>query len=152
MDNRVSCTRAACADKHLGSGHASTGVSFNGSLRGFAVQLDERLGNALRRLREQRGWSLTYVAEICGTSAANLSKIERGRGTEYTLTMLSSLARAYGLALHQLFAVVEGVELPTTGMTPEHKYLLEVYDSLKPAQRETLVSIAMTLRPPSRQA
>jgi transcriptional regulator with XRE-family HTH domain len=109
--------------------------------------MDERLGAVLRGLREARGWSLSYVGEISGTSGANISKIERGRAKEYSLALLSKLAEAYGLRLCELFALVEAVELASKAMGSDEAALLEAYRSMSAAQRETLMSVALTLRP-----
>lgn len=111
-------------------------------------QIDERLGGVLRQLREARGWSLSYVGEICGTSAANVSKIERGLAKEYSLSLLSGLAGAHGMKLYQLFAAVDGLDLTGKAMGSEQRKLVEAYDSLSEMQQQTLMSVAMTLRPP----
>jgi len=112
------------------------------------MQIDERLGATLRDLRQARGWSLSYTGEICGTSGANISKIERGRAKEYSLQLLSSLAEAYGMKLYELFASVESVNGASVGKGGEEGKLLDAYHSMSVAQRETLMSVAMTLRPP----
>jgi len=112
------------------------------------MQIDERLGAVLRALREKRGWSLSYLGEICGTSGANISKIERGLAKEYTLQLLASLADAYGLKLYELLAAVESVDILKSGLGHEERRLVEAYRSLSATQREALMSVAMTLRPP----
>ena len=112
-----------------------------------AMELDEQFGATLRKLREERGWSLSYVGEICGTSAANISKIERGRAKEYSLLSLLKLGEAYGLRLHQLFALIESVDLGAAALGDDESALLDAYRSLSTTQRETLMSVAITLRP-----
>lgn len=109
----------------------------------------QRLGDALRRLREERRWTLEYVAEVCGTSAANVSKIEHGRTREFNLDLLDRLASAFGLRLHELFALAQGV--PVSGaaaLMPDELELLESYRALPAGQRDTLRTVARTLRPP----
>ena len=112
------------------------------------MEIDERLGAALRGLRQARGWSLSYTGEICGTSGANISKIERGRAKEYSLQLLSSLAEAYGMKLYELFASVDSLDVSNAGTGSDERKLLDAYHSMSAAQRETLMSVAMTLRPP----
>jgi len=110
--------------------------------------VDERLGEVLRNLRQGRDWSLSYVAEICATSGANISKMERGRAREYSLRLLSRLAAAYGTNLRDLFASVDGIDAPHLARDRAERDLLDAYRSMSPAQRETLISVAVTLRPP----
>ena len=112
------------------------------------LQIDERFGATLRHLRQARGWSLSYTGEICGTSGANISKIERGRAKEYSLQLLSSLAEAYGIKLYELFASVDAIDVSNAGKEGDEGKLLDAYRSMPAAQRETLMSVAMTLRPP----
>jgi len=111
------------------------------------LPIDERFGAVLRELRDGRGWSLSYLAEIIGTSGANISKIERGRAKEYSLQLLSSLAGAFGLRLYELFAMVEMIDVAGKGIGLDERRLLDAYQSLSEMQRETLMSVAMTLRP-----
>lgn len=107
------------------------------------------MGAVLRQLREARGWSLSYVAEVCETSGANLSKIERGLAREYTLELLTKVAQAYGLRAYELLARVEAVELMPDTMSEQEKTLLAASRSLSDGQREVLTSVALTLRPPA---
>ena len=112
--------------------------------------IGEALGETIRRLRAERAWSLDYLGEICGTSAANISKIEHGRPREYRLELLRKLAAAFGLGLYELFALAEDVEL--TGkehLAADETQLLGVYRRLMPAQRDTLRSVARNLSPPA---
>lgn len=112
------------------------------------MQFDERLGATLRDLRQTRGWSLSYTGEICGTSGANISKIERGLAKEYSLQLLSNLAKAYGMKLYEMFAAVDSVEVSNVGTGSDERKLLDAYHSMSTPQQETLMSVAMTLRPP----
>lgn len=118
------------------------------SVEGSEQRIDERLGLALRGLREARGWSLSYVGEVCGTSGANVSKIERGGAKEYSLALLVRLADAYGLKLHELFALVESVDTGREAADGGEGTLIAAYRAMSEPQRETLISVAVTLRIP----
>ena len=113
------------------------------------TRIDGRLGATLRDLRLARGWSLSYAGEICGTSGANVSKIERGLAKEYSLQLLSSLSEAYGMKLYELFAAVESIEVSHAALGSEERKLLDAYQSMSAAQKETVMDVAMTLRPPT---
>ena len=112
-------------------------------------QIDGRLGAALRDLRLARGWSLSYAGEICGTSEANVSKIELGLAKMYSLQLLSSLSEAYGMKLHELFALIELIHYPPAALEADERTLVDAYRSMSAAQRETVMDVVMTLRPPA---
>ncbi len=61
----------------------------------------EVLGARLRRLRKQRGLTLTELAARSGVSAQYLSEVERGR-KEPSSEMIAAITGALGLTLIQL--------------------------------------------------
>jgi transcriptional regulator with XRE-family HTH domain len=68
----------------------------------FAVMAKmEDVGSRLRRLREQRGVTLTALAAETGISISTLSRLESG-GRRPTLELLVPLARAHGVTLDHL--------------------------------------------------
>ncbi|QQD77058.1 helix-turn-helix transcriptional regulator [Curtobacterium sp. YC1] len=63
---------------------------------------DERaLGERLQRLRTERRWSLTELAEESGVSRAMINRVERGVSSP-TATILGRLSGAFGLTVSQL--------------------------------------------------
>jgi transcriptional regulator with XRE-family HTH domain len=54
----------------------------------------EKIGERLRRLREEKGWSLRKVAAIVDIDVAILSKMERGE-RRLSKDMIQKLARLY---------------------------------------------------------
>lgn len=60
-----------------------------------------RLGERLRRLRSERKWSLTELAEESGVSRAMINRVERGVSSP-TATILGRLSGAFGLTVSQL--------------------------------------------------
>jgi transcriptional regulator with XRE-family HTH domain len=69
--------------------------------------LDRQIGAGLRRLRQERGWSLEQVAERSGVSRASLSRLENG-DVSATAQVLGKLAAAYGLTASRLLHRLEG--------------------------------------------
>src|SRR4051812_38378391 len=114
------------------------------------MEIRKKLGKVLRSLREERGWSLSYVGEICETSGANVSKIELGQAKEYSLELLSKLAGAYGIQLYDLIASAETGAAAAKAINAEETRLLNTYRALSPTQRETLMSVALAMRPPKK--
>jgi len=63
------------------------------------------LSARVRKLREQRGWSLETLSAACGVSRAMLSQIERGQ-VNPTLAVTFNIARAFEMSIGEL------VEMP----------------------------------------
>ncbi|MDY7802006.1 XRE family transcriptional regulator [Burkholderia stagnalis] len=68
--------------------------------------VDQRVGARIRTERENRGWSLTNLAEKSGVSRAMIHKIERGESSP-TASLLAKLAGAFGLTMSALLALAE---------------------------------------------
>jgi transcriptional regulator with XRE-family HTH domain len=72
---------------------------------GIAAALDD-VGPRLRRLREQRGITLTSLAETTGISKSTLSRLENGQ-RKATLELLLLLASTYRVPLDDLVGAPE---------------------------------------------
>lgn len=59
-------------------------------------KLDARVGQMVRRLREDKGWRGEKLASIMGLSQASLCRLERGKQA-WTLDTLVPTARALGV-------------------------------------------------------
>ena len=68
--------------------------------------LDARIGARVKIERENRGWSLTDLAQRSGVSRAMINKVERGEASP-TASLLGRLAGAFGLTLSMLLARTE---------------------------------------------
>jgi transcriptional regulator with XRE-family HTH domain len=68
--------------------------------------IDRRLSAAVRSEREERGWSLSDLANRSNVSKAMISKIERGE-TKPTASLLVKISSAFGMTLARFFARVE---------------------------------------------
>jgi len=60
-----------------------------------------RLGRRLRELREGRGWSQAYLAEVSGIGRTHLSQLENGR-REAGLRIIETLAICFDLNASEL--------------------------------------------------
>jgi transcriptional regulator with XRE-family HTH domain len=58
--------------------------------------------NRIRELREVKGWSLSHLAELAGTSKGYISTIERGERTG-GIKVLKNIASALGVQLSDIF-------------------------------------------------
>lgn len=70
-----------------------------------------RLGERLHRLRTERKWSLTELAEESGVSRAMINRVERGVSSP-TATILGRLSGAFGLTISQLLDEALDHEVP----------------------------------------
>jgi transcriptional regulator with XRE-family HTH domain len=73
-----------------------------------------RLGDRLHRLRTERRWSLTELAEESGVSRAMINRVERGVSSP-TATILGRLSGAFGLTISQLLDEALEHDVPRTG-------------------------------------
>ncbi len=60
-----------------------------------------RLGNRIRTLRRERGWTQVEMAEMLGVDRSYLSEIENGK-KDPSLRVLKTLADGFELRLSQL--------------------------------------------------
>jgi transcriptional regulator with XRE-family HTH domain len=70
--------------------------------RGQSQSLQARFGQRVRKLREARGWSFTYLAVHSGIAKSTLLELEKGR-TEARLNTVAALAGSFGKTLSELF-------------------------------------------------
>ncbi len=66
------------------------------------MQIRKKLGELVRRLRKQRGWSQEELANATGFGRSFTSSIERGT-KDVRISTLVKLANIFGLHLWQLF-------------------------------------------------
>ena len=64
---------------------------------------DERIGHAVRSLREQQGLSVRSLAKLAGFSASFISQIERGLASP-SIASMEKIALALGVSLSEFFA------------------------------------------------
>jgi transcriptional regulator with XRE-family HTH domain len=65
-----------------------------------------RLGERVRGLRRERGWTLELLAERSGVSRAMISKLERGEKNP-TLVVAAKVAEGLGVSLSRLVGIEE---------------------------------------------
>jgi transcriptional regulator with XRE-family HTH domain len=78
------------------------------------MELNERVGRRLRRLREERGLSLSALARRSGTGKATLSELEAGRRNP-TLETLYALTTTLGVALSAVLTDEDGTPHGASG-------------------------------------
>ena len=67
-------------------------------------QLQQKIGNRIRELRESKGISQQNLAAICNFEKANLSRLEAGR-TNPTISTLHKISEALGISISDLVNV-----------------------------------------------
>lgn len=112
------------------------------------------IGQIIRSLREERGWSQEKLAFDAGLETSHLSRIERGE-RRLAIDALDSLAAALGSSPAAVCAIREGMALPpgvtgldgdlTVDYTPEAVELRKTFRKLPLASRQLLVDFAHML-------
>ena len=67
-------------------------------------QLQQKIGNRIRELRESKGISQQNLAAVCNFEKANLSRIEAGR-TNPTVSTLYKISQALEITISELVDV-----------------------------------------------
>ena len=67
-------------------------------------QLQQKIGNRIRELRESKGISQQNLAAICNFEKANLSRLEAGR-TNPTISTLYKISQALDIGLTEIVDV-----------------------------------------------
>jgi transcriptional regulator with XRE-family HTH domain len=98
------------------------------------------LGQAIRRLRKERGMTLADLAERCDSHVGNLSRIERDQARP-SLELLYRLAQALSLSLTDIFSVAEKKQLDS-----EQVALNATFISLLEQDRQLLLEFAQLLQ------
>lgn len=102
-----------------------------------------KLGAAIKAIREDKDLTLDDLADMTGSTKANLSRIEAGQWPRPEL--LEALAAALNVKIYQLFARAEGVTLPTSDETPAESKVLGAYRLMEPETRYHLEAVAAGL-------
>jgi transcriptional regulator with XRE-family HTH domain len=66
------------------------------------MDINQRIADRVRELRDAQGWTLAALAERSGVSRSNISLIERGESSA-TATVLDKLSAALGVTVASLF-------------------------------------------------
>ena len=74
------------------------------------TDLDRRIAQRLKALRQERGWSLDELAGLAGVSRATLSRLENA-DVSPTAAVLGKLCAAHGLTMSRLMMMVEDLSL-----------------------------------------
>jgi len=79
--------------------------------RGLVEEVSSgRLGERVRALRRERGWTLEILAERSGVSRAMISKLERGEKNP-TLVVAAKVAEGLGVSLSRLVGIEKNREV-----------------------------------------
>jgi transcriptional regulator with XRE-family HTH domain len=113
-----------------------------------------QIGQAIRSLREDKGWSQEMLALEAGMATSHLSRIERGERRLPT-SRLDSLAAALGTSSATVYALAEGLQPPRASpseggdLTLDHSAeaiaLRKVFRKLPLPSRRLVVDFAQML-------
>ena len=89
----------------------------------------------VKRLMEQRGWSVYRLGKESGLAQSTLSHVFR-EDSEPTVSTLETICKAFGMTLGEFFA--EGELVPLTG---EQRGLLDKWALLTAEQKELVLNM-----------
>jgi transcriptional regulator with XRE-family HTH domain len=88
---------------------------------GEPESINRHLGDRVKRLRSERGWSLEALANASGVSRSMLSQIEREQANP-TLAVTLRIARAFALTLGELLETPNAASSVTVIRANDHAY------------------------------
>lgn len=104
--------------------------------------MGKKFGEFLRKLREDRGWTLRQVEEKAKVSNAYLSQVERGERNIPNFNVLKRLAEVYGVEVSDLTKVAEeeakGSNVDAKIEAPDVKFVSRGYEKLSPKKKQAL--------------
>ncbi|MGW7674536.1 helix-turn-helix domain-containing protein [Streptomyces sp. NPDC054775] len=90
------------------------------------IRQGSRLGNRLRNLREERGWSPSHLAEVAGISRRTLKRIEGAGSAAPGLFTVAALADALSVTVDELVAYARTTAEPTLGVDAHGQREMEI--------------------------
>ncbi len=105
-----------------------------------------KIGETLKELRLVQGWTQDQLADMAGTTAANISRIETGKhgvGTD----LLNSFAYVFGYKVYQIIAMAEGYNLSDAPerFSPEEITIITSYRLMNKEQKKLLENLITVL-------
>ena len=109
------------------------------------------IGAAIKKLRQERKLTLEELAEQAHTSKPNLSNLERN-AQGFSPVILSSLAKALGVKVSEIFQLAENMEDPSAteytegeeAIGPSADELLAYFQGLSASRRKALLQFLKT--------
>lgn len=89
----------------------------------------------IKRLMEQRGWSVYRLGKESGLAQSTLSHVFR-KDSEPTISTLETICKAFGMTLGEFFA--DGELLP---LTEEQRSLLDKWAMLTTEQKQLVLNM-----------
>jgi len=94
----------------------------------------------IKRLMEQRGWSVYRLCKESGLAQSTLSHVFR-KDSEPTISTLETICKAFGLTLGEFFA--EGDLMP---LTEEQRKLLDKWAFLSDEQKQLVLNMIENMK------
>lgn len=102
------------------------------------------LGDTIRQLREERGWSQSDLAERCETSQQNIGRYENG--TEPKSEMIKKLSAVFGVTVSYLLGIDDDPKPHGLRLAPEERHLIDIYRSTDERGRAAIMAVAESQR------
>jgi transcriptional regulator with XRE-family HTH domain len=107
------------------------------------------VGQAIRKLRKIKGWTLLELANAADSDPGNISRIERGL-QPITEDMLGKLSNALGIPISKIYAIIEpdGANLQDVARTHDKELakLEALYLSLNGRKRRQVLRLIQALQ------
>lgn len=96
-------------------------------------------GNAIRSIREARGWDQQTLARAAGVNPSVVSRLERGLQDDLKASVLVAIAQALSVPTDHLLQSAYRQDLPE--VTPELAETMAELSALPPAQQRQVLAL-----------
>lgn len=100
-----------------------------------------KLGQAIRRLMDDRGWTLDELAHRAGMTKGNLSRIVNDKQWP-SKPSLMAIAASLNVRVYQIIALAEDVDIPEPARENQEREMLSALKAMSQDMRDHYVAIA----------
>lgn len=110
-----------------------------------------KIGDRLRKTREEKGLSQREVASAAGISQSTYSDLERGDNAGRSLEIFGQVAKGLGISADYLLDIEAetrpktGKAVAQSGLTPPERDLLGMFRSIRSANRRSVLRIVQDM-------
>lgn len=102
------------------------------------------LGDTIKQLREEHGWSQADLADRCGTSQQNIGRYENG--VEPKTEMIKRLSSVFDVTISYLLGMDDDQKPHGLRLSNEERRLISLYRSTDVRGRASIMAVAEAQR------
>ena len=110
------------------------------------------IGDNIRKLRKQHGYTQEYLAEVAGTTKQAIYKYETGIVTNIPTDKIEKLSALFGVSPSYLMGWEEEQPPIPDGLTEDERFWVEIYRKVSPEVQDLLITMVSSFDQQSDEA